>query len=368
MKKKLLKKKAIVIGAGGTGGHLFPALAIAKALIKINNNLEIIFAVTKKSEKEMVEKNFKVIVISSASFDFKNLLKAFAGVFKLFKGFTQSIILLAQNNISAVLVTGGYATFPMALAAVFLNKKLFLQEPNSVPGKTSLFFQKFALKIFTAFPKSEKYFKYQEKTMLLGNPIREINEFSDAELAEKLRNCGKKKILVFGGSQGAEKINDMLVESLELFSENILIIHLTGQDKYAEVKSRIEKIQKIKPEYIILPFAENILSIIQDVDLIVGRSGAGTCTELAYLGKPSVLIPYPFATDNHQAENAKYLTDKNAAKLILDKDLTAEEFYKTVTLLLQDENQLKQMSLNAKSLSFNNSAKKIAEEILKVIH
>lgn len=316
----------------------------------------------------MLAKDFKVQIVSSTSFDFKNLIKMFAGILKLSKGFLQSILILTKNNVSAVLVTGGYAAFPVALAAVFLNKKLFLQEPNCIPGKTSLFFQKFALNIFTAFPKSERYFKFKDKILLVGNPIRKIDEFAEREINDKLKNSSRKKILVFGGSQGAEKINEVVIESLSLFSENFLIIHITGQEKYAKVKSEITEIQKNKKmtlEYIVLPFIENILSIMQNVDLVIGRAGAGTCTELAYLGKPSILVPYPYATDNHQAENAKYLVDKNAAKLILDKDLTAKSFYETVTLLFQDENKLKQMAENAKALSFDNSAQKIAAEILK---
>lgn len=354
----------LIIGAGGTGGHLFPALAIGKAVKKINSDSEILFLVTKDSEENIVKKIFKVKIISSATLNLKKPQTILSAFLKLIKGFFSSLNLLLTFRPFAILVTGGYAVFPLALATILLRKKLFLQEPNSIPGKTSLFFQKFAEKIFVAFPQSKNYFKFKEKIILTGNPLREIEPKLENEKLNLLQFKNQKKVLVFGGSQGAEKINNALIFALPLFSEDYFFMHITGKDKYQLVKNKVQEIKNLKAKYEILPFAENILNLMQLVDLVVGRAGAGTCAEITFLGKPAILVPYPYATENHQQENVRILKEKNAVEVILDKDLTPEKLFTAVNSLFNNKEKMQQMSLQAKSLGFSNAAQNIAQEIL----
>ncbi len=350
----------IIIAGGGTGGHIFPAIAIADEITKRGSNNVVQFVGTKKGlENEMVrERNYSIEFISSGGIVGKGILDSLAGMVSAARGLFESFSIIRRFKPDAVLGVGGYASGPIVLAAAILRVPTAICEPNSFPGLTNRLLGKVAGKVFTAYRAARGFFP-AHKIALTGNPVRQ----SILETNNENGNPDNIRILIFGGSQGSARLNDSVPKALGLMDrKDISVLHQTG-------KSDMESVRKTYDWYGIsaevLPFIVDMAGAYSRADFVVGRSGAGTVSELTVLGKPSLLIPYPYATHNHQRYNAKELVDEGAAVMLSDSDATPENIARVLTELFEDD-KLVQMAQKAKALGMPNATTDIVDAIYEL--
>jgi len=398
----------IIISGGGTGGHIYPGIAIANELLLLKDDpsagseqaLEIIFVGGKnRLEAKIIPRyNFPFIPISVAGFPRRLTWRWFQVIPKVLLGIIDSFRLLRRLKPKVVIGTGGYVCGPILLAAALLRIPTLIQEQNAIPGLTNRILGRFVDEIHVAFEEAVDYFEAAKSTTRLipeggskggkvrvtGNPIRReirlLSEaktkearwqegFSNAPLYAKFGlESGKKTVFVMGGSQGAHPINVAIIEALntlEPFASKLQIIHQTGQDDYELVKSEYAKrVANIKN--LVQPYFENIPEIYALADLMICRTGAMTIAEITAYGLPAILIPYPHSTGGHQLINAQAMANKGAGIIINDAELTGELLAKKLIELLKDEQRLEQMAAASKSLGKPKAAEVIAKAILKL--
>lgn len=355
---------------GGTGGHIYPAIAIAKALQKIDHNVEILFVGTKRGlEKELVPKNgYDIELITVSGFNRKNLLKNFKTLKDLAKGNREAKKIIKNFKPDVVIGTGGYVCGPVVRAASKMGIKTFIHEQNAFPGMTNKLLEKYVEKVFISFEPARQYFKDSEKLILTGNPVRrEFYEVNKKTAREKLDlELDKFIIMAFGGSQGAKNINNISLELLKKINgtENIAFIFVTGKFYHDSIKEMIaeEKIE-VQSNIRILEYIDDMASYLGASDVIISRSGALAVSEITVCGKPSILIPSPNVTGNHQYFNAKSVEETGGAFLIEEKNLNFDIVYEKINLLLNDEKLRTDMSNNCKSAAPKDAAKIIAEYV-----
>ncbi|OGT16683.1 MAG: undecaprenyldiphospho-muramoylpentapeptide beta-N-acetylglucosaminyltransferase [Gammaproteobacteria bacterium RIFCSPLOWO2_02_FULL_38_11] len=315
----------ILIMAGGTGGHVFPALAIAQQLKK--KGIEVAWLGTHEGiEATLVPKaSIPLYFISIAGFRGKSFLKKLMAPFKIIYSLVQSIQLLRHLQVDKVLGLGGYASGPGGMAAVLLKIPLFIHEQNAIPGTTNKILAHFAKQIMQAFPHTfpEKY-----HPILTGNPIREdILQLPPPKIRFQHRT-GPLRILVLGGSRGAQAINETFPKLASLLPSGFCeIVHQTGSKHFEITKKNYGGIMAVKLE----AFIEDMAAHLAWADIVVCRSGALTVSELAAVGVASILIPFPFAIDDHQTANAAYLVDKGAGILLPQSQLNAKILAELIT-------------------------------------
>ena len=355
----------IVVTAGGTGGHIYPALAIIDEFKKQHKDLEVLYIGThNRMEKDIVPKHgipYKAITIYG--FYRKELHKNFRSVNVLLKSYKDSKKILKEFKPDAVIGVGGYVTVPVLMAAKSLKIKTFIHEQNSVPGAANRFLSKKVNKIFISFESSRRYFK-KEKTYLTGNPAS--TKALEAELADKKEfNLLKTKRLVYivMGSLGSTSVFNTLVEAVKDFDkEDYEIAFVTGKNLYNKTKK-----EDFPKNVKIFPFVDNQARLLKHADLVVTRCGATTLSELIALKIPSILIPSPNVTANHQYKNGVDLASKKAAYMIKEKDLTKEILVKAIKDHMKNEKLLKQYKENLEFMHIENSSyniyKLIKEEV-----
>lgn len=350
----------IIIAGGGTGGHVFPAISIADEISGRNSDDEILFIGTQSGmENDLVKKNgYQIEHISSRGFVGRGLLKTFIAFFYALKGLVDSYSIINKNKPDVVLGVGGYVSGPFLLAAFLSGKPTAICEQNTVPGLTNRILGKVVKKIFASFDASVQYFP-SKKVVITGNPIRK-------DILQSSKAIDKSKsltVLIFGGSQGAYSLNRAVPKAFShIQHDNISIIHQTGKKDFEHVKG-LYKDNGVDAD--VREFIYDMAVAYEKADLVIGRAGAGTIAEITALGKPSILVPFPYAAHDHQLENAKMLEEQGAASLIEDKDATPENISATLTNLL-DENKLYTMSLNAKKLGRPEASKEIVDELYKL--
>lgn len=320
------KSYNFVFAGGGTGGHLFPGIAMANYIKKISPNSKILFVGTDRGlEKTLVpDSGFNLETIKISGIKGFSKIKKLKSLMKLPKAISDSSKILSNFNADFVIGLGGYASGPVLLSAWLNNYPSFIMEQNSVPGMTNRALAKLVKKVFTSFEYSHKYFP-KNKVYLSGNPVRESIKNIKIKKKSKIEN-----ILVFGGSQGAKNINEVLINSsLKLNKFNI--IHQTGKNNIEEVEKRYKElnINNVK----VTSFIKDMAKAYSNSDLVICRAGATSIAELKYIRKPSILIPFPKASDNHQVLNAKELEDKNMALMIEEKDLSVENLLTKINYL-----------------------------------
>ncbi len=341
--------KRVILTTGGTGGHIFPALAVAESIKENHKGAHILFI----GGRYGLEKK----LVTQAGIDFMGLSvrgvlgrghKAFFALAGLFFAVLSCLWVMFRFKPQVVLGFGGYAGFAPVLAAALYGIPCAIHEQNSIPGSANKLLGRFVKQVFLSFPDAKAYFK-EKKTVLVGNPIRK-------ELMGKMQEAKEYKprnnVLILGGSQGAQGINKAVVAALkDLAKQDISLWHQCGPKQEKKIQLQYKKVKWVGS----CPQAE---AFIQDMgkaymwaDVVVCRSGATTVAELAALGKASLLIPFPGATHNHQFVNAKYLEQAGAAVLIEEKDLTADRLVKTIKMLLADRKKLQAMGSAAKALA-----------------
>ncbi len=365
------KKTKIVISGGGTGGHVYPGIAIANELKKLVPDLEITFVgVKNRIEAKIVPKEgYPLKTIHVQYFSRKIGLKTLTFFFSLKIGFIQSLFFLLRYKPDAVIGTGGFVSGPITYAASLLGIPTLIQEQNSYPGITTRLLAPKVKRIHLAFEEATKYLskvKDRSKFRITGNPVRLSADETERTLALGKFNLDKNKktLLLFGGSQGAAALNEALLETLPQLRTDIQIIWQTGEPDYGELKSAVEKFHH---KIYIQPFIYNMADAYSVADLAFCRAGAITIAELMQMTVPSILVPYPFAAEAHQEKNARVLVEANAAEMILQQDLNPAILKETIERLIYNEKKLSDIKKNCKQFYFENAAEEIAKSVLELI-
>ena len=359
--------KRIIIAGGGTGGHIFPAVAIANAIKKLEPQTEILFVGAKgKMEMEKVpQAGYKIEGLDIAGFNRSSLIKNIGLPLKLAKSFSQVRKIFKHFKPDAVVGVGGYSTFPVLRYAQRKKIPSFVFETNSFAGKSNKLLGKRAAKVFAASHGMEKFFA-KEKLILTGNPVRNNIVSSSITRSEGIKFFGldesKTTILAIGGSLGAKSINEALATHIDEFEKNNLqLIWQTGKATAEQYKS----IGNGRTKIWVNDFINEMEYAYAAADIIISRSG-GTVYELCVVGKPAVLVPYPFATEDHQTANAMNLVNKKAALIVKDSE-AKEKLVSTVVNLSKDEALQQQLKQNIAPLAITNADEVIAKEILSTI-
>lgn len=359
----------ILISGGGTGGHVFPAIAIAQALKRIDENIEILFvgALGKIEMEKVPAAGFKIIGLPSAGIQRKNILKNITLPFKLLKCMSMAKKIIKDFAPDIAVGVGGYASGPALRAAAKAGVPVVLQEQNSHAGVTNQILAKKAVKIFTAYQNMEKYFD-KDKILLTGNPVRPdiINNTAERDEALEFFNLKKDKVTVLsiGGSLGAGTINNSIMKFVEQFQNaGIQIIWQTGKYYYDNIEKELQN--KNCPDIHAMPFIKRMDLAYKAADVVVSRSGALSVSELCIAGKPVIFIPSPNVAEDHQTKNALALVNQDAALMLKDSE-ALEKFFTVVNELCKDEKKQTLLKNNIKKLAILNSSDIIAKEILNL--
>ena len=361
--------KNIIISGGGTGGHLFPALAIADNLKKINSNVNILFVGAEgKIEATKVPKagydlELLPVIGFSRSLSFKNV----TFFFKLFISLISSFKIVKRFKPDVAVGVGGYASGPLVYAAARRGAKVVLQEQNSYPGVTNKLLAKYAEKICVAYDETDKFFP-KEKILKTGNPVRNdlLNVSETQEEAKRFFGFDpdKKMILSLGGSGGARSINEGVAENLEIVADNeIQLLWQTGAyyyDKFSEFSSGFSKKQINTTAFI-----DRMDLAYKAADVVISRAGAGTISELSILKKACILVPSPYVAEDHQSKNAAALVKTKAAVPVKDKECK-EKLIPEAVRIINDKKLSESLSKNIYEHAVHNSAERIANEILNL--
>ena len=362
------KKLKVLMSGGGTGGHIFPAVAIAQEIQKRFPDAEFLFmGANGKMEMEKVpQAGFKIEGLNIAGFDRGNLLANINLPFKVISSLLKARKIIKEFQPDFAVGTGGFASGPALFIAARMGIPTFIQEQNSLPGKTNIFNAKKAKTVFTAYPNMEKFFN-GTKTLFQGNPIRKniITDIIDSDLAkEKLGlEKGKLTILSVGGSLGSRTLNNGWKENInQILEKDYQLIWQTGKLDY---KNILEETKDIHSRNIqIVEFIKNMEMAYSAADVIVSRAGAIAISELAIAKKPVLLVPFPFAAEDHQTKNAQTLVEKNAAKMVKDTEMK-EKFWNTLSEICENEDLRTEMAQNLEFFAKPKATEEIVNEIFK---
>jgi UDP-N-acetylglucosamine--N-acetylmuramyl-(pentapeptide) pyrophosphoryl-undecaprenol N-acetylglucosamine transferase len=360
--------KKIIIAGGGTGGHIFPAIAIANALKKMEPMIDILFVGARgRMEMDKVpQAGYKIEGLDIAGFNRSSLIKNISLPFKLIKSFYQVRTIVRQFRPDAVIGVGGYSSFPVLRYAQAKGISSFIHESNSFAGKSNILLGKKATKVFVAIDGMEKFFP-AEKIMITGNPVRSVITQSNISQREGVRffslDENKKTVLVVGGSLGARSINEAIDKHLDkLLAKNLQVIWQTGKAYAAKAAERAVENKSVWAN----AFINQMEYAYAAADVVVSRSGAMVIAELCVVKKPVLFVPYPFAAEDHQTVNAMKLVKKNAALMVND----SEAIDKVVPMILDlanNEKKQNELKKNIGELGIADADKRIAGEILKMI-
>lgn len=346
----------VIMTGGGTGGHIYPAIAIAEKIKEQHKDAEILFVGTERGlEKDLVPKNgYPIKFITVSGFNRKNLLKNVKVVKELLQGSQEARRIIKEFKPDVVIGTGGYVCGPVVRAAHKLGIKTFIHEQNAYPGVTNKMLEKYVDNVFISFDEARGYFKEKKKIVLSGNPVRQA--FFDAEKMASKENIGETlnnfTVLCFGGSRGAKKINDAMLDVVESLNgvKDTALYFVTGGIYYDNILQELEQRGfENKGNIHIKKYIDNMQDYLSAADLVISRSGALTVSEITVCGKASVLIPSPNVTGNHQYHNAKAIADKGGAVILEEKDLTAETLMYIISDLKSDAAKLEKMEKASKA-------------------
>ncbi|MDB9372990.1 undecaprenyldiphospho-muramoylpentapeptide beta-N-acetylglucosaminyltransferase [Nodularia sphaerocarpa] len=348
----------LLIAASGTGGHLFPAIALAEKL----SDYEIEWlGVPNRLETQLVPQQYPLNTIAVEGFQQGFGLSTLRILVQLMAAIIEVRRILKQGNFQGVFTTGGYIAGPSVIAARSLGLPVIFHESNALPGKVTRFFGPWCSVVALGFAEASKYLP-RGRNVCVGTPVR--SQFLDAGLDISLDlpiPNGVPLIVVFGGSQGAVAVNQFVRQSAAAwFDAGAYVVHLTG-DRDLEVDSLQHS------QYIALPFYDNMAALLRRANLAISRAGAGSLTELGICGTPAILIPYPFAAEDHQAYNAEVFTQAGAALTFKQSELTTNILQTQVLNLLQSPTELAKMAENAKAIAVPDSAEKLASLVREIV-
>lgn len=355
----------VVISAGGTGGHIYPALAIINKIKEKEPDSEFLYIGThNRMEKDIVpSKGIPFKSIEMYGFNKKHLLKNFKTIKCLFKAKSECKKIIKEFNPDVVIGVGGYVTVPVITSAKKLGYKTFLHEQNSLPGKSNKYLSKYCDLIGVSFESSIN--KISGNVILTGNPCSEdalkVKAFDKKELG---LSDDKKLVLIVMGSLGAGRVSKFLKDELNKFKgKDYEVLFVSGKGSYEEV------IKNKYPDNVkVIPFYEGLTKIMKKTDVMVSRAGASTLSEIISLKVPTILIPSPFVANNHQYINALDLTEKYAAIMLEEKDLESGKLFKEIDYLINHPEKRIEMKRNLSNLEVKNSAEKIYDALKKLVN
>ena len=358
----------IIIAGGGTGGHIYPALAIAHALQKLNPAVEILFVGAKgKMEMEKIpEAGFKIKGINISGYNRSSLIKNISLPFKLMKSYFQVRDILRSFKPDAVVGVGGYSTYPVLRLAQNKGIPTFIHEANSLGGKSNVLLAKRAEKIFVTADGMGKYFP-EEKIMITGNPVRQVF-LEPVDKQKALQFFGMKSdmrtVFVFGGSLGAQSINETIEANIDAFRQNNLqLIWQTGKDFSAKAAALEVENSNIWTN----AFITNMEDAYAAADIVVSRAGAMTVAEICVVKKAAIFVPYPYAAEDHQTVNAMGLVNKDAAQMVRDAEVQ-NKLIPAILDLVNNDSEIEKIDHNLSLISKTHVAETIAREILNSLY
>ncbi len=361
----------VLISGGGTGGHVYPGIAIANELIKKIPDIQITFVGVKgRIESKIVPREgFPLKTIHIQYLSRKLSIKTFTFFFSLLVGLVQSFFLLLRFKPNVVIGTGGYVSGPVLFSASLLGIPTLIQEQNSYPGITTKLLAPKVKRIHLAFEEATQHLtkvKDKSKFKMTGNPVRlSTKKISRYSALQKFGfNLNKKTLLLFGGSQGASPLNIALLETLPKLSPDIQIIWQTGEPEYEKLELASHKFPH---KIFIQPFIYNMSEAYKAADLAFCRAGAITIAELAQMGVPSILVPFPHAAENHQKKNAQVLAERDAAVLLPQNEMNPEVLKEKIESLIFNENKLAELKRNCQKYFYPDAAAEIAQSAIDLI-
>ena len=359
----------MIISAGGTGGHIYPALAIIKKFQEKDKNFEVLYIGTHNRMENKIIPEYGIPYESIKIFGFSksNIKRDFQNLGCIIKSYYKCIKIMKEFKPDIVVGVGGYVTMPVIMAAKKLKIKTVLHEQNSIPGKTNKFLSKGVNKVFLSFKESNKYFDKCVNCVYTGNPsgdnvinLKPINKESLGFSKDK------KLVIITSGSLGSSSLNEKLNIFLKSSkNEEYEVLFITGERNYESVIRENKFSNNIK----VLPYLDNLAALFKSSDLVIGRAGAGTISELLMAKVPSILVPSPNVANNHQFYNAKDLDDAKLSIMIEEKDLTGENLYEKVKkLLTKNDEEYQNILKNLKNHENINSSDKIYDEIRRLVN
>lgn len=338
----------VVIAGGGTGGHLFPGIAIAEEFIRRDARNRVMFVGTKRGIENRVlsRLGYDLKLIDVEGLKGRGIKALIKGLYNIPASMLQSRRILKEFAPDVVIGVGGYASGPAVITAWLMRIPTAIAEQNALAGNTNLILGKFVKKVFLTYEQSREGFA-PEKVILTGNPVRAAFARGLADAAERKQG---RQILIFGGSQGAAAINRTVVAMmplLEKLKEGFRMIHQTGENDFDTVREAYKKHGIVAQ---VSPFIVDMVSVYAASDLIICRAGATSLAEITAAGRASILIPFPWAANDHQTLNAQAMVEAGAALMLRESDLTPEKLFAMVETLLTDERKLKDMEVQSKKL------------------
>ncbi len=348
----------LLLAASGTGGHLFPGIAVAEAARR-EVGAEVLFVGTASGmEKEIIPRlGFTLRLIPAEQLRGRSWWGVTRALWAALRGLKVAWRVVREFAPDLIFSIGGYASGPMVLAGWARRVPCILLEPNVIPGLTNRLLGRFATRVCVGFPRAA-YFFPSHKAVCTGNPVRWNGPASQMHPSP---SSTEFTLLIFGGSAGARRLNQTLPQALALVGKDLRVIHQTGKADYAEVSAAYAQ---LGVGATVVPFIDNMQEVYTAVDLVVCRAGATTLAELTTLGKPAILIPYPYAVDDHQRANAEVLVQAGAAYMILDAELTPERVSQVIRALMTNRQQLEAMARAAAALGRPDATAAVVRECL----
>lgn len=352
----------VIFAGGGTGGHLFPGLAVAREFERRDERTEILFVGTERGiEYRVVPKEgFRLETLSVKGIKGRGLRGVAEALYGVPASFLRSLAIIRRFQPDCIIGLGGYASGPLLLAGRITGARCAIMEQNLRPGFTNKILARMVQRVFTSYPQSAAFFP-GARVLETGNPVR-------WRKLPEVEKRGKFSLLVFGGSAGARRINIAVLDALKELTdlrETLFVTHQTGQSDYAAVKAAYGGLPF---EAEITPFIERMDEAYAVADLVLCRAGATTVAELTAFGKAAILVPYPFAIYDHQRENAEALAARGAAEMILDRDLNGPRLSGCLRAYASDRNAIERMAAAARALGRPEAAARIVEECYALVH
>jgi UDP-N-acetylglucosamine--N-acetylmuramyl-(pentapeptide) pyrophosphoryl-undecaprenol N-acetylglucosamine transferase len=354
----------LVIAGGGTGGHLFPGIAVAEEFLARDAKNEVLFVGTEKGiEARLLPRlGYRLECISASGIKGMGPLAKLMSSARFLYGYSQSRKILKDFSPDIVMGVGGYSSAPLVLAARGLGIKRYIHEQNAMPGMTNKLLARFVNQVFISIEETRRFFP-PDSTLFTGNPLRK-EILGAVQREERDTGIGNKlQLLVFGGSAGAHRINMALIEALphlEQLRERLEIRHQTGEKDCEEVREQYRRSGFVAE---VVPFIDDMAAAYSWADLVICRAGATTVSEVTVCGKACIFIPYPFAADDHQRLNAEALQKKDAGMMLLERELSGERLANELVAIMAHPERIVQLGRNARSLAQFDAARIIVTKM-----
>lgn len=352
-------KKTLFISGGGTGGHIWPLIPVGK---RLKNSYKIYFVGEEGGDEEKIAKDsgLEFLGLKAAKLQGFSIINPLTYI-KQIAGLLTALSYIGKYKPSLVLTKGGYASFPIALAAYIKGVKLVVHESDSIVGRSNRILLPMASRFLTGFDQLYYQTNIQNKAISVGIPVRDQFKMTPFPKSQQ--------ILFMGGSQGSSFINKLVLENVDTLVGRADIVHICGRRNYEQLNKRRDELDdSIKDKYRLIPFSDQVAKLIKESSLVVSRSGATSIAEIAVVGRPAIFIPFPYAANDHQLKNARIIESKQAGVLLEEKGLDNNQFIKQVSKLLADYELRKSLADNLHRLmGKDNSADKICRIIESMI-